>query len=143
MCIVCMYSILYIHCTVYFRHSSKGAKLHLTDFQSGRHLQHIERQKFTPTFQMENHSEAKTVSLLPTFWRRKSSKNFTLMRDQRVWTWTSAMMTLKWKNPQWGESVIKILLLMTNLTNAKFKDSRLHSDENVLSRVDPTRSCCL
>ena len=87
-------------------------------------------------FQMENQSEAKRISLLPSFWSKKpqsSSLWFTLIRDQRVSTWTSAVMALRWKHLQLGKSVIKILFLVTNLANSKFKKSKSHSD--FLSRV--------
>ena len=87
-------------------------------------------------FQMENQSEAKRISLLPSFWSKKpqsSSLWFTLMRDQRVSTWTSAVMALRWKHLQLGKSVIKILFLVTNLANSKFKNSKSHW--GFLSRV--------
>ena len=96
----------------------------------------IDPQKFPPPFQMENQSEAKRISVLPSFWSKKpqsSSLWFTLMRDQRVSTWTSAVMALRWKHLQLGKSVIKILFLVTNLANSKFKKSKSHSD--FLSRV--------
>ena len=63
-------------------------------------INNIDPQKFTLPFQMENQSEAKRISLLPSFWSKKpqsSSLWFTLIRDQRDSTWTSAVMALRCK----------------------------------------------